>query len=366
MSDALKDNHLYLHLTNITGIGATKLVESLLPCIERSQLANIVGILLPQKGSLSNYKPIGSQTIALKYKRFLPNSISRLLECLFFCESLVHGKPILVLGDIPLRYKGRQAVFVQTPHLLKRSISGNFSSKIKYLIARLLFSVNAKYVDLFIVQTDLMRDRLIETYPMVSGRVIVISQPPPSWVLNGSKNYGKEFQDGGFLKLIYPAANYPHKNHKLLAKISSHNDLDWPVEYLKITVDEKYKPDKSLKWIKCVGMLSESEVSKVYGDVDALVFLSLEESYGLPIIEAMHLGLPIVCPSLPYARVLCGSVAIYFDPMDIRSLNSAIIELKKRLEFGWRPNWASALNKIPKNWDEVAEKILLEINSSLR
>jgi glycosyltransferase involved in cell wall biosynthesis len=113
-------------------------------------------------------------------------------------------------------------------------------------------------------------------------------------------------------------------------------------------------------------VLSEPEICEAYFEADGLVFLSLEESYGLPIVEAMHLGLPIVCPSLAYAEFLCGDEAIYFDPKDIRSFNAAILELERRLKLGWQPNWNDALNKIPKNWDEVADKILLEINLKLR
>ena len=37
--------------------------------------------------------------------------------------------------------------------------------------------------------------------------------------------------------------------------------------------------------------------------MDALLFLSTDESYGFPLIEAMFVGLPIICPDLPYARV---------------------------------------------------------------
>lgn len=362
-----KDNRLLLHLTNITGIGATKLVNSLLPCIENSQLSNVVGMYLPDKGMLAEYKPIKASTITLHYVRFLPHGISRMLECLFFFRSLPQDIPILILGDIPLRFKGRQAVFIQSSHLLKHSFSGDFFSKIKHLILRKVFEINSKYADLFIVQTSIMREKLVKNYPMINERVIIVSQPPPSWVLNiGKKNIPREILDKTYLKLIYPAANYPHKNHKFLQKISNCDGLHWPIDFFKITIDAKNNPNRSLSWIKCVGELSESEICEVYREVDALVFLSLEESYGLPIVEAMYLGLPIICPSLAYAEVLCGCEAIYFDPKDIKSFNSAIFKLKKRLQLGWQPNWNEALSKIPKSWHEVADNILLEINSKLR
>ena len=97
---------------------------------------------------------------------------------------------------------------------------------------------------------------------------------------------------------------------------------------------------------------------KAYHDADALLFLSKEESFGFPLIEAMYLGLPIVCPDLPFARALCGDDAIYFDPNDIESLRLAIIHLKSRLIDGWQPDWNKQIKKIPKNWATAADEML--------
>ena len=89
-----------------------------------------------------------------------------------------------------------------------------------------------------------------------------------------------------------------------------------------------------------------------------MLFLSKEESFGFPLIEAMYLGLPIICPDLPFARVLCGDDAIYFNPDDIESLRLSILRLKNNLIDGWRPNWNNQMNEIPKNWATVADEML--------
>ena len=92
-----------------------------------------------------------------------------------------------------------------------------------------------------------------------------------------------------------------------------------------------------------------------YQKVDGLLFLSTDESYGFPLVEAMFVGLPIVCPDLPYARTLCSDGAIYFDPYSIDSLRQAIDDLSARLAAGWWPDWKEQLASIPKDWDTVAE-----------
>ena len=58
--------------------------------------------------------------------------------------------------------------------------------------------------------------------------------------------------------------------------------------------------------IECIGYIDQKELLNYYLEVDALLFLSLEESYGLPLIEAMYFNLPIIVPDLEYARYLCG------------------------------------------------------------
>ena len=107
-----------------------------------------------------------------------------------------------------------------------------------------------------------------------------------------------------------------------------------------------------------LGWLGETEMIKAYSEADALFFPSLFESYGLPLLEAMQIGLPILCSDLPYARWMCQDEAIYFDPLSKESVNQGIIELNRRLSSGWRPNWENALKKFPPSWSEVAREFL--------
>jgi glycosyltransferase involved in cell wall biosynthesis len=77
----------------------------------------------------------------------------------------------------------------------------------------------------------------------------------------------------------------------------------------------------------------------------------------------MFLGLPVICPDLPYAKTLCGDQGIYFDPDSVESLRSALMQLKELLSNKWRPDWSEQLRGIPKNWEGFASKILdLAIN----
>ena len=114
----------------------------------------------------------------------------------------------------------------------------------------------------------------------------------------------------------------------------------------------------SISWVRNMGRLTPSACLQAYQESDALFFPSLLESYGLPLVEAMTQGLPIVCSDLPYARWLCEDQAIYFDPIRPDSAWQAIRELKWRLAEGWQADWRQALAKLPNDWNVVARQFL--------
>jgi hypothetical protein len=72
----------------------------------------------------------------------------------------------------------------------------------------------------------------------------------------------------------------------------------------------------------------------------------------------MWIGLPIICPDRPYARTLCGDQAIYFNPESLNSLHEALVDLSKRLDSGWWPEWSENIKAIPRKWEEVAQAML--------
>jgi glycosyltransferase involved in cell wall biosynthesis len=348
-----------LHLTNVAGAGATQLLQSLLPALEQCCHSTIVEIYLPDRGAMANYLPSSTSIHVARYRRWLPNAMSRLLECTLFGRHFDGKEPLLVLGDLPLRCIAPQTVFVQTPHLLRPAHFRWNIVSIKFAISRMIFRLNMRYASAFIVQTKLMKDALIATYPALRAKVHVISQPVPTWLLETKLvRKSREVSAGDGLSLIYPAASYPHKNHKLLSGLSTASADTWPVQRLILTVANNLNPAPTVRWIDCVGFLSAQQMIQAYSHTDALLFLSRDESYGFPLVEAMFVGLPIICPDLPYARILCGEQAIYFVPDDLGSLEFAVCELHQRLANGWWPDWSHQLASIPKDWNTVAQKMM--------
>jgi glycosyltransferase involved in cell wall biosynthesis len=197
-----------------------------------------------------------------------------------------------------------------------------------------------------------MRASLASSYPSIADRIHVLAQPVPQWMMGVARAARPPVQEK--LRLLYPSAGYPHKNHQLLCAIGPQDAASWPVERLELTLPPQSNPAPDVPWIHCVGFLNPAQMIAAYQNAHAMVFLSTKESFGFPLLEAMYLGLPIVCADLPYAHALCAQGAIYFDPASVQSLKNAIAELQLRLQQGWVPDWTAQLQKFPQDWDRVA------------
>ena len=357
MPKAAKRLRLRLHLTNIAGLGAVRLAQSLLPALVRAGAGRIAVMYLPAQGGLAAYHPTDEAIQLQRYCRFLPNALSRFLECTLLARQFDGDEPLLVLGDIPLRCKTRQTVFVQTPMVIEGESAGSLTGAIKYRISRWLFRFNMEYAERFVVQTTSMRAALLRSYPQLAGRLEVVTFPPPDWILDsGLRRKGRSGDTESALRLFYPAATYPHKNHHLLALIKE--QPPWPISSLVLTIPAAEHPNPRLDWTQCVGQLTPEGMLEQYRNADGLLFLSLTESLGLPLLEAMWIGLPVICPDLPYAHELCGEQAIYFDPHDADSLRAAVCELQLRLARGWWPDWTKQQAQMPAGWDAVATQMM--------
>ena len=349
---------LTIHATNVTGLGACQVVLSFLEALDQidSDYDQII-CYVPSGGPVSSFKPESSNIDVIKHKRIAPRALSRFVECLFSRFIFDLAGHLIVLGDVPLRSKAPQLVLVHQAHLLSPKVNAHVGSGLSFKMMRVLTRLNSSFVKHVIVQTDAMNFGLSQSYAAWSGagRILTMGQPVPSWfsLLSGRSH---DRVKGSKLRLFYPAASYPHKNHKILNELDPRR-LGNEVDKIVLTIDEN-ELFSFAELFDCVGRLNAEQCLEQYLHADALLFPSLLESYGLPLVEAMTTGLPIIVADLPYAQVLCGEEAIYFDPTSSASLVAAIQELHAKLSSGWRPNWKPQLELLPHDWAEVVRFFL--------
>ena len=145
------------------------------------------------------------------------------------------------------------------------------------------------------------------------------------------------------INLFYPATTFFYKNHAVLISAIQSAD-NTPKLYLTCNPSElANSPDDVIEYL---GRISYERVLSMYKSCDALVFPSFIETYGLPLIEAASLGVPIIAADLPYAReVLEGYEGVTFVPYkDVKAWTMAISKLPKGtrykpIQIKKRPSW---------------------------
>jgi glycosyltransferase involved in cell wall biosynthesis len=79
--------------------------------------------------------------------------------------------------------------------------------------------------------------------------------------------------------------------------------------------------------VEFCGNVPQNRIGGWYAACDLLLYPSLCESFGFPLLEAMGCGLPIVAASLTVNRELCGEAALYYDPPeDARAAATAVLQ----------------------------------------
>jgi glycosyltransferase involved in cell wall biosynthesis len=74
------------------------------------------------------------------------------------------------------------------------------------------------------------------------------------------------------------------------------------------------------------GYLPEDAVPDVYRGAKALVLASHSEGFGLPVLEAMACGIPVVCSDIPALREIADGVAIFCDPASAESFAAGMLQ----------------------------------------
>ena len=103
--------------------------------------------------------------------------------------------------------------------------------------------------------------------------------------------------------------------------------------------------------IRFTGYLSDRQLAACYARAAAFVFPSLYEGFGIPALEAMAHGVPVVSSQGGALPEVCGDAAMYFEPINVAAMANAIhqaltdTQLRERLisagrarvqEFTWR------------------------------
>jgi glycosyltransferase involved in cell wall biosynthesis len=125
--------------------------------------------------------------------------------------------------------------------------------------------------------------------------------------------------------MFYPANFWPHKNHRMLitayGMYLSRNpgremDLVFTgaLDHAQRELQEQVKCMGLERYVHFLGYVPEEQLTAVWKGCSVLVFPSLYEGFGIPILEAMQFGKPVICSNVTSLPEVAGDAALYFDP----------------------------------------------------
>jgi len=153
-------------------------------------------------------------------------------------------------------------------------------------------------------------DKFIENYKLNEP---IIKDPYLLFVGNRKKHKNLELLVKAFFKI---KDKIPHYLVVAGTKEKDKDNVDTLVEKLNLKdrVIELIKPD-------------DKTIINLYTFADLFVFPSLFEGFGLPPLEAVSLGCPVILSDIPVLREVFGEAGLYFDPYDENDLANKILRV---------------------------------------
>ncbi len=138
--------------------------------------------------------------------------------------------------------------------------------------------------------------------------------------------------------VLYPANLWRHKNHELLlTAFAIARKQGLPSNITLVCTGhggERLSPLKQLAedldLSECVlfsGFINEQELETLYQHSLAVVFPSLYEGFGMPVIEAMARGIPVACSNTSALGEVAGAAALLFHPGNPQQIADALLRL---------------------------------------
>lgn len=220
------------------------------------------------------------------------------------------------------------AAFVQQslPFSREAMRAAGFAARVRIGVIRALMKRSCRRASLVVAQTPAMSSCLQRSFGVEPSRVMVVRPFGDQMGMNEAEegDPGAMLATPPHLRLLYVGNTSGYKNLGCLvdAMPAIRRRHAGATLFLSCAPDH---PWCAREGIAGLGYLGGSSLAAAYRMATLFVTASLVESGNLTLVEAMAAGLPIVCADRPYARDLCGTAAVYFDPRSSTSAADAIL-----------------------------------------
>jgi glycosyltransferase involved in cell wall biosynthesis len=182
--------------------------------------------------------------------------------------------------------------------------------------------------------SDFTRTQAIEAFDLDPAKVVVVPpvvRPMPAVSDDRRAELLREL-DVRRTYILYPAATYPHKNHAVLleafATVAKTDDVSlvltgavgagaWGSAHsTRATVADLVVRLGIEKHVQMLGYVTAEQLAALYAGASMLAFPSRFEGFGIPVLEAMAAGCPVVAADATALPSLVGDAGVLVDPDD--------------------------------------------------
>lgn len=165
---------------------------------------------------------------------------------------------------------------------------------------------------------------------------------------------------------LTPAARRPNKNIPALLNAFANLNPDSRPRLVLVGADGGQDDELNSQIIdlglsddvQVTGWVSDEELDSLYSRAVALVFPSLMEGFGLPILEAMQCGCPVVTSDVSSMPEVGGDAAVYFDPHDVDSITTSLQRVIADADLRSRMASSGLRQAARFSWDHTAEQTI--------
>lgn len=305
---------------------------------------------------------LGLPHLALNGKPWSPTDPLRLWLAL---RRLPRDNGVLCPGYNAPLFTSRPFIF--TIHDLNHLERPENSSRLKRLYYRLIIRRAARQAFRVLTVSEFSRQRIIRWSGLSPERVVNVGNGVDDAYCPGVKPYAP-----GYPYLLCVGNRKAHKNEARLTEAFARADIPREIRLLFTGApsDELNSLIRNLSVTDRVVFLchvAEAEMPGIYRGALALIFPSLYEGFGLPVIEAMACGTPVLTANTTALPEVAGDAALLVDPLSIPQMSRGIEQLCGNEKLREELHKSGLERARLFSWAEVAKRVksvIIELEST--
>ncbi|TAH27097.1 MAG: glycosyltransferase family 1 protein [Cytophagales bacterium] len=288
--------------------------------------------------------------------------VSILDPILFFIKTCFLPSNAIVFSpgyNAPL-FKVRPFIFIV--HDLNHFDRAENSSFLKKLYYQIILKRACLFADKILTVSEFSKNRIIQWSGVESKKVVNISNG-----VDTNFNLDGKVDKPNSTYLLCVSNRKPHKNEDRLIAAFSKADIDHNIHLFLTGESNEQKQTlitnlKIEHRVKFTGRVAEADLPNLYKGALALVFPSLYEGFGLPVIEAMACGTPVLTSNTSSLPEITNDAALLVNPDSELEIKAGIEKIANSEVYRNELINKGLLQAKKYSWEEVMKKINYVLN----